>query len=366
MRKLRSNLRTDVRIIWAIAAKDISGALKNKNALTVLLSVLFLVSFYRFMPALTGRDDETPILRLYDAGESELVTLLDNSSAVKVYTYPSEEDMTFYLTNADVPQLGLVIPAGFDESLAAGQALRLQGYTLYWVSGSESAELRQFAELHIAELLDAPVEIQTAGNTVHMRPESRGLGLTASLGIVFATTVIGISFIPHIILDERQSRTMDALLVSPASSAHIALAKALTGLFYGILTIGVSFAINSSLITQWWLAILAAFVGSLFPIALGLLLGTLVKTRQELTLWGWGFILPLFVPAILVVTGDLFPAWVLRVCEWVPTVALFELLRVSFSTQTAFALVVPRLALMFGATVIVMILVARRLQRADR
>jgi len=126
---------------------------------------------------------------------------------------------------------------------------------------------------------------------------------------------------------------MDVLLVSPASSGHVTIAKALTGLFYCLLCIGIAFAINSALIYNWPLAILTAVCGALLTVSIGLLLGTIIESRQQLMLWGWVFLIPLMLPTLLSIMDDLLPANVITVFRWVPTTALFWVFRVSFSNQ---------------------------------
>ncbi len=353
-----------VRIVWAIAAKDIVEAVKNKNTLTVLISVLFIVGFYRLMPVFMNEDD-VPSILIYDAGDSRLTTMLDNSDAVKLYAYPSEEKLYDYMTKGNVPELGLVIPTDFDQAVANGSPLALQGYVMYWVNESDAAELEKFAETHIAELLGAPIDIQMAGNTVYTQPDSSG-GFMAALGIIFAIIMIGIVLVPHLVMEEKKSKTMDALLISPAGPVEIALGKAVSGLFYGVLTTGAALAANSYLIRQWWLAIVAALCASLFTIALGLFLGTFVETRQQLTLYALPLIMLLFMPPSFVMLGDLIPERVIDICGWIPSSALFKLLRISFSNQSGFALYGPQFALLLGSIVIALVLVVWRLRQADR
>ncbi len=353
-----------LRVTWAIAAKDIAEALRNKRTLPMLIMSLLLVGFYRAMPTFLGEDEETRFL-VYDAGDSMLTTMLDNSDALKLYTYPSEEKMKEYLTRGTIPELGLIIPANFDQTVADGNLAPLQGYVLSWVGESDAEELVQFAEMHITELLGVSVEIQIAGNTVYLQPDSRGANVMACLGIVFVTIMVGLSLVPHLILEEKQSKTLDALLISPASSAHVTLAKAVVGLFYGIVSIGVAFAINHDLIVQWQLAILAAICGSLFTISLGLLLGTIIETRQQLALWYWVLIVPLFIPAIASLFADMLPVWLVSVAQWIPSVALFDLLCVSFSNQTGFELYGMRFALLLSSTALVLTLVSWRMRRLD-
>ena len=73
MKESRS-IYSSLRIIWAIARKDIVDAIKNKTVLSVLGSVVFIVVMYKFLPYLDG-GSELPNLLLYDAGESALAVL---------------------------------------------------------------------------------------------------------------------------------------------------------------------------------------------------------------------------------------------------------------------------------------------------
>ncbi|MBN1889600.1 MAG: ABC transporter permease [Thermoflexales bacterium] len=359
MNKLAENLR----IIWAITAKDIVDAIKNKTTLVAMLSVLFMIVFYRLLPILTS--SEVPALLVYDAGDSTLVAALENSDAVDVYTYPSQEKMQDYLANGEVPELGLVIPANFDQVIAAGSIPELQGYVLHWVSKADAAELQDYVEALIAELTGSSVQIHLDGNIVYPPPDG-GSGVMTGMGIVFAVIMVGISMIPNLMLEEKQTRTIDALLVSPAGPVHVTVAKALTGLFYGLSSAAVALALNSVLIIHWLLVILTAILGTLLAVALGLVLGTLIETRQQLMLYAWILIAPLMLPPFLSLMEDLLPAWLIAVFHWIPSVAMFRLLLVSFSNQAEFGLYGSRLALLLASAVLVLAVVAWLVRRMDR
>ena len=58
-------LRNFAQVTWAIAGKDISDAIKNKTILANLITIMLVVIFYRFLPALGG-EDEVPRLMVYD------------------------------------------------------------------------------------------------------------------------------------------------------------------------------------------------------------------------------------------------------------------------------------------------------------
>ncbi len=359
-------MNKNLRIVWAITAKDIVDALKNKNTLSVIIIVLFMIAFYRFLPELEG-GSELPNVLVYDAGESSLVAALDGSSRLKLYPrYTSQEQMERDLVSGDVPELGLVVPADFDQALASGEPVELEGYVLHWVDDSQADELRALVEAEIAELLGKPVGINLEGNTVYTRKDSTGLALTATISVVFTLVMVGISLVPHLMLDEKHSKTIDALLVSPANSNHIAISKALTGLFYGLVATAVALAFNAALVTHWALAILAAICGALFVVSLGLLLGSLIESRQQLTLWAWVLVLPLLLPVFLSIMDDLLPATAIAVLRWIPTVALGRVLRVSFAARAPLADFGPELVLVTGCAVVVLAVVAWLVRRSDR
>jgi ABC-2 type transport system permease protein len=355
-------MNTHLRVIWAISIKDITDAVKNRTTLGVLLSVLFIVGVYQVLPALENIG-QAPNVLVYDPGDSALVTMMANSQVFELWTgYRSEAQMKEKLANGQVPELGLTIPADFDS----GSKAPLQGYVLYWVDEDDAVALKRLVEEEISRLAGRTVSIQLAGNAVYMQPDSTGLGLPTSMGMVFAILMIGVSLVPNLILEEKQNKTMDALLVSPAGPVHITLAKAIAGLFYASVVVAVTLAVSHRLITQWWLTACTALCGALFAIALGLLLGSLIETQQQLMVWAWMVIIPLFLPVMLSVLRDLLPAWLQAIFQWIPSVALFRALRVSFANRSSFALYGPPLALILAWTATLLTLVAWRVRRSDR
>ena len=99
---MKTPLFRDVRIIWAIMVKDLIDGIKNKNVITIIISALFVVIVYKYLPGLMT-EDNPPALLVYAPEESTLLTSLESSSAVDLYTYDSEGDMKYYLTNGEVP-----------------------------------------------------------------------------------------------------------------------------------------------------------------------------------------------------------------------------------------------------------------------
>lgn len=366
MNTKNTDWRESARILWAITAKDLVEALKNKNTVFLIVFGVLMLAFYREYPALTSRG-EPPNVLVYDAGSSALVAYLENSQALEVYTgYQSEAQMKEKLANGEVPELGLVIPADFDRIIEAGGAPELQGYVMNWVNEDDAAGLQRAVEAEITQLVGTPVYIQMRDNVVYPMPDSGGLGVTAGFGFVYIITTLGLIMIPHLMLEEKQSHTIEALLVSPASEGQVVMGKALTGLFYCLVGAGIALAVFHSLVVHWWLAILAVLFGSLFTVSAGLLLGTGIENRGQLTLLAWVFIIPLFLPVFLSLMDDLLPATLIQVFRVLPTVVMFNLLRASFSGVAPVGTSLIQLMWVAACAGGMLLLVAWLVRRRDR
>jgi ABC-2 type transport system permease protein len=334
--------RQTARIIWAIVAKDIVEALKNKNTIAIIVITLLMSVFYYYMPILSSRG-ELPRVRIYDAGESALVPLMETSDSIHVRTYLSLEMVISALRNNDVPTLGLVIPEDFDRALDENREVALQGYVLSWVGRTDADELQQAIQSEVAELLGTPVPILLDGDQFTLAPDSHGIGTTAAIAVLFVVVLIGLTMIPHLMLEEKKTHTMEVLLVSPASAGDLVAGKAFVGLFYCLLGAAITLAIFQFVVIHWWLAVLTVVLGALFTVSLGLWLGSIIESRAQLTMWAWVFILPLLLPVFLSLMEELLPGMLVQVLQLIPTAVMLNLLRTSYSAviplgQTLFQL----------------------------
>jgi ABC-2 type transport system permease protein len=315
------------------------------------------------MPALTA-EDGPPALLLYDAGNPATMLLLEDSPAVNLYTYESKEKMLYFLSNGEQPELGLVIPAGFDQTVEAGQFIELQGYMLHFFSEEEVLEIQRYMQDELEFLLGSPVSIQI--NQIQLHPETHGVTILASMGFSFMILMVGMIAIPHMMLEEKQNKTLDAMLISPASSSHIVAAKAFTGLVYALITYGIGLFLFRHVIVNWGLALGAGLLGALFAVSLGLLLGILVDNRQQLVLWGWVGMIPLFLPMLLSIMEDLLPPWLFGIFKWVPSSALMRAIRSSMVAAPPVEYYLPQLSILLISAVLFLLVDSWLVRRSDR
>lgn len=353
------------RIVWAITAKDLWDALKNKNTLGALLSVLFMIAFYKYLPVLLAGERPNYLL-VYDPGASSLGIALENGGAFEVVRYPTYDLLLAQLTEGDAPELGVVIPAEYDAIVASDGVPELEAHVMRWVTPQEAAGLKRALEAHILELTSVPAQVRLAAEPVQMRPDLNGYNVTPSIALLYSLIIIGVAFVPHLMIEEKRAKTLEALLVSPAGPGQVTVAKALTGLAYGLLTAGVTFAFFANAIAQWPLAVLTAAAGALFCVSVGLLFGALVENRQQLMIWSWTAILPMFAPVLVILLEELMPDTVVAVSRWLPTTAIFRMLHVACTDQGAFLLWGPWLGLLLLWTAPFLVAVTWLVRRADR
>jgi ABC-2 type transport system permease protein len=358
------SLRDRLRVTLAITAKDMLEGLRNKTTLTVVVTVMLMILFYRFMPLITGADDPTPVY-IYEAAPSKALADLEFSSAVRVRSSSSLDALKRRIGDGNEPELGLVIPADFDARVAESQIPEIQGFVVHWVSQDEALKLVQQTEDAVYDETGLDVRIILNEDRIYPAVDNDGAAFLASLGMIFALCMLGISFIPHLMIEEKSSRTLDALLISPASVWMVVTAKMVTGLTYGLL-IGVpSLLIYGPVILNWGVAGSAILGISVFTISVGLLLGTLVNTRQQLMAWAWVAIIPLMLPPFLVVLQELIPAWLAGVLPWIPTVAASLLIRASAAVEIPLDLILRNLAIILVWSVVVLGVTVSLIRRRD-
>lgn len=360
---MKLKISDHTRIIWSITLKDITDVIKNKNIISIILSSLFIVVVYKYLPGLTV-EDGPPRLLVYDPENSILLSRLYDSPAVDLYTYKSEEDMKYYLTNGDQPELGLVIPKNFNTSENLEEPLELNGYVLQLFKDEDIQELTTYMEGEFEYILERPVKLSV--EKIPLQPETYGMTVLTSMGFVFVTIMVGMMIIPHMMIEEKQNKTIDVLMVSPAGSGHIVLSKAITGLLYTMMMLVIAVAFNWILIQHQWLFLLGGMLGALFSISIGLLLGILIDTRQQLTLWAWFAFIPLLLPMMLSLMDDLLPENVIQVLKWIPSSALFRIFRTSMADTTPIKYFLPQFTLIAICSVVLLSIDTWLVHRLDQ
>jgi ABC-type Na+ efflux pump permease subunit len=355
-----AGLRENLRITWAITLKDVTEALKNRNVLSNIIIVLLLMVAYKSMPSWFLDLNDLDIA-IYDPGQSEFTSLIDGrlnyiEAGSRIRLLDLTEDI-------DVREIGLTIPEDFDQSFNAGESIELRG-EIFWENRLKAADLQAEYELLFSEALGQPVRI-ILKEPLSPTQDSMGAVRTAAMSSVIAIFFTGTLTIPHLMLEEKKSKTLDSLLVSPADAMHIVTGKAAAGLLFSLVVAAIVLAYNREYVIHWDLVVIVTVLGSLFSVSAGLVLGTFIENRQQLMMWS-------FIPAVLFIAPVLLSAidpvlsqGLRNALTLVPTVAYVVVHRYALTEGATLIQILTRLIVIGGWSAILMGIVVWKVRRAD-
>lgn len=277
-----------VRTILAIARKDALDILLNKATLTMLLSPLFLAILFFGIGKLLG--SHTTNALIYDPGKSGIEQIVKGAFSDSKITYANAPEDVTAAFGPDGSQktanyaLGLIIPENFDGSLRSGGHPAL---TLY-VDGSQIGNgqrallLGSFTDYSRSLANPQPPATITVATINPPKPTTseQDLGQLYAVAIILSSLFIGSALVPGLLAEEKEKKTLRMLMVSPASFADVVAAKLLVGLVYQLLLTLVAVGIQGGYMGQIPLILLFIFLGSLFSITVGLLIGCFFQTTN--------------------------------------------------------------------------------------
>lgn len=350
-------------IAWVIGTKDILDALKNKITRVNILIMIGMVGFFYWIGILRPFDKSVTVI-VYDKGHTSLaleaVTLEDGAQ----YAFREASSLEEMEQKMAFQNLGLVLPADFDQSLASGQTPTLSGY-IFWVDRKNASKLEAKYSQAFSEILGQPVQVVIGQNILVPQANVDGMPVTVAQQMVYYVFMTAFTLIPFLMLEEKQTRTLDALLTSPASPGQVVLGKALAGFFYILLIGGLALAMYSRYIVNWGLA-LAAFLGyALFAVGLGLAVGSFLKSMKQVGIWTVVLILFLVIPPLFYMEPNL-KAGIRAVLTWLPSSALASLFRFSCTTGAIPVQFLQNLAIVVVSIAAVFALVIWKVRRSDR
>ena len=361
--KNRLTIGDNLNILWTIASKDILDALKNKVVVSMIIMLSILLLVPKMLPLIF--EQAQTVLPIYEMGNSSLVAELRNNPDISVQRLHTEQELRTALCGGVYPLIGLRIPADFDQGFATGAQVEFQGYVC-WGKRHQVSDLQPKLEEMLSQSLGRMVTIHIEGNIVY--PPS---GDVLSLGLVTINSVLmilmmGIFLVPSLLFEEKEAKTMQALLVSPASIGQVVVGKAVAGSFYILVTAVMIFAISWAEVTHWDMVILFVISGGLFSVAVGLILGSFFEKQQDTAGWMTGLLL-LLVGAILVHMLSMeLPALIENLLPWVPSVALAEICRTAFSEIVPTTQVWINLGTVLVVSLLMYALVIWKVRRSDR
>jgi ABC-2 type transport system permease protein len=270
------------RTILAIARKDSLDIIRNKSTpLVGLLFPIVLSLVWLLIGRLVG--SSASAILVYDPSGSSIVQVVTGAFPSPVVTRAgsaAEVGAAFDLgggRRGAAYSLGLIVPAGFDDSLRSGAHPHLQ---LYLDGGTVKAPTEALLQAAIVNFCRSmsdprpPVDLSTT--VINPSPKASVAAEMGQLYLPFSlllSLVVGMMFVPQLLLEEKEKKTLRMLMVSPASFADVLVRKLLVVLLYQLALTAVVLAIIGGFTGQVALVALYGLLGGCFSLALGLLFG---------------------------------------------------------------------------------------------
>lgn len=324
------------RVAAAIARKDLIDAIRNRYLLVALLTPLSVALLLRvMMPGINSLNNLTIVV--HDPDRSRLVAQLRTFPEIKLLEITSATTIEADVIKSKAAG-GLLVPANFDADVAAGKQPEVSIYINNKKNSIEQASFKHLLERQITALVKHPaparlVLIDVAKETDFQT--DRGVNLSQMLLpllVLLGFGMTGALVVPLLLVEEKEKRTMDFLLTSPATLTEIVTGKALTGAVYSVLVAAVLLAINRQTVGNWPLTLLTIFLGLLLIVAIGLLMGSIFKTTMQVNTWASVALLVLLAPSFPF-PGS--PALLEGAMRFIPTYYFVEALKLSLAGNTS-------------------------------
>lgn len=322
----------NLRAVAAIAQKDLVDAIRNRYLLVALLTPL---SVALLIPLLLPDIESMKnlVLVVHDPGRSSLVSQLRAAPRIKLIETGSAEAVPSEIEKNKAIG-GLATPVNFDADVAAGKQPDVTVYINNKKNGLEQASFRLMIERQVLSLVKESVPARLNWVDVGKDPDpSSGRGFNLGqmllpLLLVLTFGMTGALVVPLLLVEEKEKRTMDFLLTSPARLSEIIAGKAFTGVVYSVLIAGALLILNRQMISNWALSLLTIALGMLLIVAIGLLIGSVCKSTMQVNTWASVVLLVLLAPSFPIPGA---PALLEGAMRFVPTYYFVEALKSSLA-----------------------------------
>ena len=294
-------------MIRKILLKDLAMGPRSPILLWALVLPLVLTAVIRlFFGSLFASE---PRLGIVDFGSSNIPAAAQELDGIEVTLLSSADDLAAQVEAHDL-DAGLVLPVGFDDQVRSGAQPVLQ----FWVGGESLASDRIILGVTAMDLVrdvanvGAPVDV----SVVAIGEEGLELSLRLLPVMVIMAVAIAGAMVPAAsLVEEKERKTLSALLVTPASMRDVLGAKASLGIILAILTGVVTLLLNNAFGDAALATVLAIAIGAVMMAEIGVILGSWAPDTNTLfAAWKGGAILLIF-PVIFTIWPSL-PQWIAK------------------------------------------------------
>ncbi len=341
-------MRRHFDIVGAILTKDLRDALRDSRVLVALLMPLGLGLLYS-----VAFGNETPKPKVKVAYVAARTTALPpairsaGQAAVKLTFVPAANDAAVHsLVAAKKADVGLIVPAGFDQAVVAAAARPGAPPPPLTVLLPRSST---FGGDYVAALLDQIVRgmagqrqavsitiEKVSPNQLSTQDVAAVIGVRKVfilISIIILLAMIAAYAVPAVLVEENEKRTMEALTMI-ASYPDVMAAKSLFGIIFIVVSVPIMLVVTRGAPVQVAGFVAATVLTAVTLVGLGLMFAGFMRSQTQLNSWSSVLMLPLLAPAFTV--GLSTPPAVNAVLFVLPTSQTMRLLVNAFAGRDLF------------------------------
>jgi len=291
---------------WYVFGRELK--LSPRSPLVFFAIAMPLIITFLISSVFGSLFEANPRLGIVDDGNSGVTAAALQLEGVDATIIPVAETLRGKVESHDL-DAGLVLPASFDADLEAGAQPDLE----FYVSGSSLASNRVILAVTTTDLVrgvsgeEPPVAVVVTpvGDQDYVPIGDRLLPT-----MVFYAVMIAALFLPAAsLVDEREKRTLDAVLVTPTRMSDVLVGKGAFAVLLAVIMGLATLALNGAFVGQFWTMALILFIGSVMMALVGMALGLWARdiTTMYTTIKAGGILI--FLPVIFVLFPGL-PQWI--------------------------------------------------------
>ncbi len=337
-------------IIGAIVRKDFMAFVRDRFYFSV--SILGLVVYVVIFWILPDTVDETVTIGATGAGIENLLAQAAGaeSQGLEVVAFDSRENLVTAVEAGEQDvALGLAFPDDFLAAVAAGRPVTVSVIATAEVPDELRTAMDSFVKEAAYAISGSPLPVRfqeeilgvdRLGDQVSLREKMRPL-------LAFLVLLMEMLALAGIIAGELQSRTVTAVITTPARISDFLTAKIIFGTLLAFVQVVLLLTAIRSLGSQPVLVLTAMLLGALMVTGFALIAGTFGRDFISVLFWSMLFMIPMMIPAF----GLLFPGSASLWIRAIPSYGLVETLTGATVYGEGWAESLPNLALLAAWTV---------------
>jgi ABC-2 type transport system permease protein len=255
--------------------------------------------------------ESRPTMAIVNQGRSEIAERMSGLEDIEVTLLDSVPELKQRVEGNDF-DAGLVLKDGFDTAVRSGRKPLLE----FYIGGESLASDRivlAVTTLDVVRQVEGkvpPVDVE-----VHALGEAEALSLSVRLlpmMILFALLIAGMFVTAFSLVDEREKKTLDAVLVTPVKLSEMLAAKAGLGFILAVLMAYVTMLLNGAQGSQPAALLVALIIAGLMSAEFGLIYGTVAKDSRTLFTLMKTLNVFLLAPVIFYIFPD-WPQWIAKI-----------------------------------------------------